>query len=77
MELRDSYNKNGYVIVKNIINTEDVENIFDIFIKYLNSKKLINFIPKNLNDLLLHNSLIELRKNNPTAFSWCFPSFRR
>ena len=74
MELRDSYNKNGYVIVKNIINTQDVENIFDIFIKYLNSKKLISFIPKNLNDLLLHNSLIELRKNNSTAFSMLYDS---
>jgi ectoine hydroxylase-related dioxygenase (phytanoyl-CoA dioxygenase family) len=52
MNLRDSYNENGYVIIENIINTKDVENIFDIFTKYLNSKKLINFIPETSFDLI-------------------------
>ena len=76
MNLRDSYNENGYVIIENIINTQDVENIFDIFTKYLNSKKLINFIPEDLNDLLLHNNLIELRKNHPSAFSMLYDSMQ-
>jgi ectoine hydroxylase-related dioxygenase (phytanoyl-CoA dioxygenase family) len=76
MEFRQRYLENGYIIIPNIIDFEDVKRIFLIFVRYLKSKNLINFFPEDLNDLRLHNELIHLRRNNPEEFSKLYDSMQ-
>ena len=55
MDLKHRYLENGYITVPNIIDLQDVQRIFLIFVRYLKSKNLISFFPKDINDPRLHN----------------------
>ena len=62
--MRKEFNRNGHIIIKNILTNSEKKKILNIFFDVLN--KYINIPAKirNLNNDLLHEKLINLRKKN-------------
>lgn len=76
MNLFDSYQEQGYVIVNDVIDKSLVSSIFEIFNNYLISKKIVALPFKDFDDKELHNALKNLRKENPNEFSILYDSMQ-
>ena len=68
-DIGESYTKNGFAIVKNIVPTRRInsilENIFNLFCKYSEDYQDLKNIEQPWNTELFHKKLIELRQKDP------------
>ena len=74
---RNSFQKKGYLIVRNVLNKRDFLNIERLI--YSAANKYINFKKKKingLNDLKFNEELIKLRKKNKKKFSSFFDTLQ-
>jgi len=74
--MRKKFNKNGLIIIRNILNNSERKKILNIFFDVLN--KYIN-IPariRNLDNNILHKKLTTLRKRNPKKFGQLYDELK-
>ena len=74
--MRKEFNRNGHIIIKNILTNSEKKKILNIFFDVLN--KYINIPAKirNLNNDLLHEKLINLRKKKPKKFGQLYDELK-
>ena len=76
----ESYTKNGFAIVKNIVPAQRInsllENIFNLFCKYSTDYQDLKNIERPWNTELFHKKLIELRQKDPESFGAIYDSLK-
>ena len=79
-DIVESYTKNGFAIVKNIVPTQRInsilENIFNLFCKYSTDYEDLKNIEWPWNMELFHKKLIELRKKDVESFGAIYDSLK-
>ena len=79
-DIVESYTKNGFAIVKNIVPTRRInsllENIFNLFCKYSEDYQDLKNIEQPWNTELFHKKLIELRQKDPESFGAIYDSLK-
>ena len=79
-DIVESYTKNGFVIVKNIVPTQRIslllENIFNLFCKYSTDYQDLKNMAQPWNLELFHKKLIDLRQKDPESFGAIYDSLK-
>ena len=79
-DIVESYTKNGFAIVKNIVPTQRInsilENIFNLFCKYSTDYEDLKNMERPWNMELFHKKLIELRKKDVESFGAIYDSLK-
>jgi len=79
-DIIESYTKNGFAIVKNIVPTQRInsllENIFNLFCKYSTDCQELKNMDKPWNTELFHKKLIEFRQKDPESFGAIYDSLK-
>ena len=79
-DIIESYTKNGFAIVKNIVPAQRInsllENIFNLFCKYSTDYQDLKNIERPWNTELFHKKLIELRQKDPESFGAIYDSLK-
>ena len=79
-DIVESYTKNGFVIVKNVIPAQRInsllENIFNLFCKYSTDYQDLKNIEQPWNTDLFHKKLIEFRQKDPESFGAIYDSLK-
>jgi hypothetical protein len=79
-DIIESYTKNGFVIVKNIVPAQRInsllENIFNLFCKYSTDYQELKNMEKPWNTELFHKKLIEFRQKDPESFGAIYDSLK-
>jgi len=79
-DIVESYTKNGFAIVKNIVPAQRInsllENIFNLFCKYSTDYQDLKNIERPWNTELFHKKLIELRQKDPESFGAIYDSLK-
>ena len=76
----ESYTKNGFAILKNIVPTQRInsvlENIFKLFCKYSEDYQDLKNLEQPWNTELFHKKFIEFRKKDPESFGAIYDSLK-
>ena len=79
-DIIESYTKNGFAIVKNIVPAQRInsllENIFNLFCKYSTDCQELKNMEKPWNTELFHKKLIEFRQKDPESFGAIYDSLK-
>ena len=79
-DIIESYTKNGFAIVKNIVPAQRInsllENIFNLFCKYSTDYQELKNMEKPWNTELFHKKLIEFRQKDPESFGAIYDSLK-
>ena len=79
-DIIESYTKNGFAIVKNIVPAQRInsllENIFNLFCKYSTDCQELKNMDKPWNTELFHKKLIEFRQKDPESFGAIYDSLK-
>ena len=79
-DIIESYTKNGFAIVKNIVPAQRInsllENIFNLFCKYSTDYQESKNMEKPWNTELFHKKLIEFRQKDPESFGAIYDSLK-
>ena len=79
-DIVESYTKNGFAIVKNIVPTQRInsilENIFNLFCKYSTDYEDLKNMERPWNMELFHKKLIELRKKDVESIGAIYDSLK-
>ena len=79
-DIIESYTKNGFVIVKNIVPTQRInsllENIFNLFCRYSEDYQDLKNVERPWNTELFHKKLIECRQKDPESFGAIYDSLK-
>ena len=79
-DIVESYTKNGFAVVKNIVPAQRInsllENIFNLFCKYSTDCQELKNMEKPWNTELFHKKLIELRQKDPESFGAIYDSLK-
>jgi ectoine hydroxylase-related dioxygenase (phytanoyl-CoA dioxygenase family) len=71
-----SYKKNGFILIKNVLNKSDFIELNQTIVTILNKFSKKKIIKNNLSDIKINNTLIDLRKKNPKKFANFFDSLQ-
>jgi hypothetical protein len=79
-DIIESYTKNGFAIVKNIVPAQRInsllENIFNLFCRYSTDYQELKNMEKPWNTELFHKKLIEFRQKDPESFGAIYDSLK-
>ena len=79
-DIVESYTKNGFAIVRNIVPTQRInsliENIFKLFCKYSKDFQDLKNLERPWNTELFHKKFIEFRKKDPESFGAIYDSLK-
>lgn len=70
-EQKEQYNKEGYLLVKNFIDTKHIDEFMD-FVAHVIKLESNEDTSKYNNEYILNEYLIELKRKNPSSSSWIY-----
>jgi ectoine hydroxylase-related dioxygenase (phytanoyl-CoA dioxygenase family) len=74
--IKNFYQKNGYVVLKNFFNTKEINDLQKLIISEAIQLLNINYSIKSLEDLKLHKALILLKNKEPKLFGAFYDKFQ-
>ena len=76
-ELISKYNKNGFLIMKNVIPRQNIDELTDFIAHVIKIEATRIGLVETEKEKLLNEIIIKIKKDSPTSSSWIYETINR